>query len=130
MRIPDIGAGLAKQKFGVKIRPVHWTRNHCATAEDAVATDAPGFYRVYAENDKAGSIAVNVDNRESNLEALTIDQIRELSKIARTQFFASSGKDVSNLRRLREGVPLWHYLLVGAMCLLTLEEIVAATWKR
>ena len=94
------------------------------------STHATGFYRVYAENTRLGSIAVNVDNRESNLDSITPDQIRELSRISKERFFATAGKDSGALRRLREGVPLWHYLLICCMCLLALEQMVAMIWKR
>ncbi len=93
-------------------------------------THEPGFYRVYTEDTKVGLMAVNVDSRESNLDALSNDQLQELSKIARERFFAAGGNNLEELRRLREGVPLWPYLLVAVLCALALEQFFAFIWKR
>jgi hypothetical protein len=93
-------------------------------------TAAPGFYRIYEGADRIGSIAVNVDSRESNLERLSLEQVQDLSRISRNRFYASQGKDVAALRRLREGAPLWHYLLLAAVAALAMEQMLALLWKR
>ena len=93
-------------------------------------TTEAGFYRVLAENELAGSVAVNVDNRESNLDPLTMVQIKDLSKISKDRFFAAGINRLESLRQLREGVPIWHYLLVAALAFLALEQLAGLAWKR
>ena len=56
-------------------------------------TTLPGFYRVFDGAERVGSIAVNVDARESNLERLNLEQVQEFSRISRNRFYASEGKD-------------------------------------
>ena len=92
-------------------------------------TDKTGFYRVHADT-LVGSIPVNVDRRESNLDSLNVKQLQDLTSTAQDQFFASAGNDMQSLRRLREGLPMWHYFLVAALAFLALEQLAALAWKR
>jgi len=85
-------------------------------------TAACGFYRVEVSNKVAGSVAVNVDPLESNLERLDAAQLKELAKGPRTAFLAAS--DSGSLEALFEGKPLWHYLLLAAIGLLCIEQIL------
>jgi hypothetical protein len=59
-----------------------------------------------------------------------LEQVQDLSRISRNRFYASQGKDVAALRRLREGAPLWHYLLLAAVAALAMEQMLALLWKR
>ncbi len=93
-------------------------------------TAEPGFYRVLAEEDLVGAIAVNVDNRESNLEALTAAQLKDISKVSKDRFYAASIDRLESFRRLREGIPIWHYLLVFALAFLAIEQLIGLRWKR
>lgn len=88
-----------------------------------------GFYRIYATENHVGSVAVNIDNRESNPEFLGSEQIRDLSDISKDRFFSAHGADPSELDALREGKPLWHYFLLAALCLLGLEQILCILWR-
>jgi hypothetical protein len=86
-------------------------------------TAACGFYRVYAAAKLAGSVAVNVDSLESNLERLDIPQLKELAKKSpRTAFLAST--DAAGVEVLLEGRPLWHYLLLAAIGMLCIEQLL------
>lgn len=93
-------------------------------------TTERGFYRVLAGERVAGSVAVNLDPRESNLESLSLPQMQALSELARERTFAAPGTDVEALRRLREGRPIWHYCLLGAMMLLGLETALTLVWRK
>ena len=93
-------------------------------------TKETGFYRVLAGEKLVGSVAVNVDPRESNLESLSMTQMRTLSEISRDRLFAAAGLDVQALRNLRVGRPLWHYCLVAALCLLALEQALTLIWRK
>ena len=89
-----------------------------------------GFYRVYSGEAKVGSIAVNTDARESNLESLTTAQLEEMTQRSQETFYASAGTDAGTLRKLREGVPLWQYFLAAALAFLAVEQGLAFLWRR
>src|SRR5206468_13118494 len=93
-------------------------------------TRESGFYRVFTGDKLAGSVAVNVDPRESNLDSLSLSQIEALSEISRERLFATGGLDLEGLKNLREGRPLWHYLLLAALGLLGLEQALTVVWRK
>lgn len=93
-------------------------------------TPQTGFYRVFNGAAKAGSIAVNTDARESNLETLAPAQLETMTQRSRENFYARTGADAGTLRKLREGVPLWHYCLAGALAFLAVEQGLAFLWRR
>jgi len=93
-------------------------------------TKESGFYRVLAGDKRLGSVAVNVDPRESNLESLSLPQVQALSELSRDRVFAASGVDIQALKGLREGRPIWHYCLLAALCLLGVEQMLALAWRR
>lgn len=88
-----------------------------------------GFYRVYVGDESVGSIAVNVNPLESNLETLAVSQLRELAQIPGSKFHATAGSQAS-INKLLAGRPVWHYFLLGAIGLLALEQILVSIWKR
>lgn len=88
-----------------------------------------GFYRIYAGGDSVGSVAVNVDPLEGNLETLAISQLRELAQIPGPDFHATAGNQAS-INALLAGRPIWHYFLLVAIGLLALEQILVSVWKR
>jgi hypothetical protein len=88
-----------------------------------------GFYRIYVGDESVGSVAVNVNPLESNLETLAVSQLRELAQIPETSFHAAAGSQAS-INKLLAGRPIWHYFLLGAIGLLALEQILVSIWKR
>ncbi|MBN1972395.1 MAG: BatA domain-containing protein [Sedimentisphaerales bacterium] len=88
-----------------------------------------GFYRIFVKNSPVGSVAVNVNALESNLEALDISQLKELAKISRAQFYAALGNQ-SSISELLSGKHLWHYFLLIAIVLLALEQVTVMILKR
>ena len=93
-------------------------------------TKESGFYRVLAGDKLVGSVAVNVDPRESNLDSLSLSQMQALSEISRERVFATTGLDVQALKNLREGRPVWHYCLLAALGLLGLEQGLTLIWRK
>src|SRR5690606_13727471 len=95
-------------------------------ADDAAVffpeTPLTGFYRVYADDHHVGSVAVNLDGRESNLDALSPDQLRELSRVSRDRFVAAAGNELDRLDELLEGRPLWPWLLLAVLGHLGVEQ--------
>jgi len=93
-------------------------------------TTVPGFYRIFSGDRHLGSAAVNVDSRESNLEALGTGQIQEFAQLSRERFHAVSGMDTDALGRLLEGLPLWPYCMLLALVFIALEQLLVLVWRR
>lgn len=93
-------------------------------------TSLPGLYRMYADDVLSGAVAVNVDGRESNLESLSVQQLRERSALEGDRFLAADGADAGELERLREGRSLWAHFLMAAMCVLMVEQLLTGWWRR
>jgi hypothetical protein len=91
-------------------------------------TDRCGFYRVYADDEVAGAMAVNVNPVESNLEALELSQLEGLAKTAHeASFSVSAGR--SGIERALAGKPLWPYFLIAAVSLLFVELALVVICK-
>ncbi|MHC4168330.1 MAG: vWA domain-containing protein, partial [Planctomycetota bacterium] len=88
-----------------------------------------GFYRIYTGGEPVGSVAVNVNPLEGNLDTLVVPQLRELAQIPGSNFHAAAGSQ-AGIDALLSGRPIWHYFLLGAIGLLALEQILVAMWKR
>lgn len=93
-------------------------------------THRPGFYRILADGALLGSVAVNVDKLESNLAVLSTRQIARTLKNPASGFRAGRDGSLANFARLREGTPLWPYLLLGVLACLACEQILWITWKQ
>jgi hypothetical protein len=88
-----------------------------------------GFYRIFVSDESVGSVAVNVNPLESNLEMLAVSQLRELAQLPDSNFHAATGNQ-AGIDALLAGRPIWHYFLLGAIGLLALEQILVSIWKR
>lgn len=86
-------------------------------------TDQCGFYRVRSGGKTIGSVAVNVDPLESNLEALDVAQLKDLAKTRAATSWATVGGS-TGIEKALTGEPLWHYCLLGAIGLLCLERVL------
>jgi len=93
-------------------------------------TPVPGFYRVHEGDRQAASAAINVDARESDLDYLTEEQMKQLMRDSRRQFAAVDGGDPESVRRFLEGVPLWPYLLLAALAVLGFEQLLLIVLRR
>ncbi len=93
-------------------------------------TEESGFYRIYRKDEAIGSVAVNLNALESNLESLTVGQLEELTQMSRERFYAATGGNLSTLQEMMEGRPLWHYFLMCALCLMGIEQILGLYWRR
>ncbi|MHC4120365.1 MAG: BatA domain-containing protein [Planctomycetota bacterium] len=88
-----------------------------------------GFYRIYAGGESVGSVAVNVNPLEGNLETLAVPQLRELAQVPGSNFHAAAGSQ-AGINALLAGRPIWHYFLLGAIGLLAFEQVLVSIWKR
>jgi hypothetical protein len=86
-------------------------------------TDRCGFYRVLVDDQIAGSMAVNLDPLESNLERLDAAQIEQWARTSHKAAVALASGSAS-IEQALTGKPLWPYCLIGAIGLLCLEQIL------
>ncbi|NUM54093.1 MAG: BatA domain-containing protein [Candidatus Hydrogenedentes bacterium] len=89
-----------------------------------------GFYRINDGSLHLGSIAVNVDARESDLLPLNEAQLRELSASPGRKIASMAAQSARPIDALLEGVPIWPYLLVAALGLLGVEQLFLIVLKR
>lgn len=94
------------------------------------ATKECGFYRVNEGSRHLGSLAVNIDPRESDLTALTGAQLAELSASPERKIASTTSHDTRAVAALLEGVPLWPYLLFAALCLIAMEQAALVALRR
>ena len=123
-----------KSQFEFKKPSGKTTNGNIEISEDEAAvffpmSDECGFYSVHVDKKLAGSVAVNVNSLESNLDTLSAEQLTRLSRIPRAQFYASIAS-ASALDNILEGKHLWHYFLIAAMGLLALEQILVVTLRK
>ncbi len=93
-------------------------------------THVPGFYRVYAGVDRVGSVPVNLDARESELDRLNVDQLEALARDSRGQWLAVDGGSLETLTRMKHGRPLWHLLMLAVLVCLAVEQSLWWVWER
>ncbi len=94
-------------------------------------TEAAGFYRLQSKDDETiGSIAVNVNPLESNLESLNVEQLKELTQISRNDFYAAADNNLADLDKLITAKPIWHYFLICAIVMLGVEQFFTFILKR
>jgi len=115
-----------------------------ATLEPMIARDAtgvsmtvartklPGLYRLSADDRTLAVAAANVDERESDLRTLPLDQIdNRVTGIGAEVHVEGSVADGSGRRvTRRDGSPLWHWLLVAACVALAIEMLLICVWRR
>lgn len=94
------------------------------------STEEVGFYRITAEDKEAGAIAVNVDPRESDFEVIEVGQLEQLAAAPARKLAHASGNETGAIARLLDGIPVWHYLLFAALCLLGVEQALLYALKR
>jgi hypothetical protein len=91
-------------------------------------TREAGFHRVYLGEARVGSVAVNVDPRESDTDGLTSEQLAAVAKRPTGAFFSTGEASAANAAAIREGRPVWYGCLVAVWALLALEQIAWLAW--
>ncbi len=69
--------------------------------------------------------AVNVDTAESDLSVLNEEGIERLIRWKEFKYFKSQGEAVQKIESIREGKEIWRYFLVGVLCFLVFESVLA-----
>lgn len=92
-------------------------------------TESPGFHAVYHNDVKVADIAVNVDQRESDLSAIdSVTLEAALASNGTNIEVASAGVDAEYVT-LR-GQPVWQWFVVAAMLMIGCEMAILAVWNR
>lgn len=123
-----------KSEFEFKKPSGETTNGNIEVSQDEAAvffpmSDQCGFYSVHIDKKLAGSVAVNVNSLESNLDTLSNDQLAGLSQVSRAQFYASMA-NTSSLDNMLEGRGLWHYFVLAAILLMAMEQILMVTLRK
>jgi hypothetical protein len=99
------------------------------TAEGAQAEvedlSRAGFYRMGIEGGEPDVIAVNLDTSESDLKSLEESELRKILPGREWTWVPPAEDLMLVLRRSRQGMELWRYLLFAAMGMMVLESLVA-----
>jgi uncharacterized membrane protein len=69
--------------------------------------------------------AVNVDTEESDLSALSEERIKRLIRWKEFRYFRAEGGAVERIEGIRHGKEIWRYFLVGVLCFLVFESVLA-----
>jgi len=90
-------------------------------------TDRPGIYTARYALEGAQyeqSFAVNVEAAEGNLESLPEEEARKMLALPNLKFIHEPEGLARAVRREREGLPLWDYLLLATILLAVCESFV------
>lgn len=89
----------------------------------------PGFFEAAQGDAPLGTLAVNVDPRESDLRRLDADALRQaLHARATTTAVVDANAEAPVLDL--HGMPLWGWMLAAALTALAIEMALLARWKR
>ena len=99
--------------------------------------ELPGVYDVRGGETLLRKVAMNLDNRESDLSTYEPDEAREViegfsSGPVRTLDMVSSGgagRVLEELQQEKTGVELWNVFLLMALIFLVIEMLVARQWR-
>lgn len=91
-----------------------------------------GFYDIYGEENFLGTIALNIDERESKLsaysEAELEDQFENLQNVS--VFDVGNSKEAeADIKELKFGTPLWKYALILSLLFLLVEVLLIRFFK-
>jgi len=101
--------------------PVALTAGRGATALGTPPLERPGLYRVYRGGQLRSSFAVNPDPRESDLAALSEDELLNAFPGGRARILRPGEDLARRVREARYGRELWPLLLSLALAFLVLE---------
>jgi uncharacterized membrane protein len=69
--------------------------------------------------------AVNVETKESDLSALSEEGITRLARWKELKYFKAESGVVERIEGIRHGKEIWRYFVVGVLCFLILESVLA-----
>ena len=115
----------------IEPKPVEERSNVVRGENSAVFNDAdrPGIYRAQIELSpnvsKRRLFAVNVPQRESALDRFSFEEAREILPVENLVLVRDPTEIALIVRREREGLPLWDYLLALTLVVAVVETYVA-----
>ena len=87
----------------------------------------PGFYNLATENRIRSTLAFNLDKSESDLDQLTIDEIKEsIGQNSQVTIFEVNDADnfLNEVKKNKFGVPLWKYAIILSLVFLLAEVLL------
>jgi hypothetical protein len=98
------------------------------------STKQAGNYKFFAGDKLGESISVNVDNRESQTEYLTeeeiLDYLKEINFKGASTFIDINSDVIQVIQQARYGSELWKLFLVFALLFAIIEMLVARNTKK
>jgi len=94
------------------------------------STEELGFYRIRQGNQHLGSLPVNVDARESDLLPLSKQELEQLAATPERRIATAGGRSSDSMAALMQGFAIWPYLLVGAICVLGIEQLLLSVLRK
>ncbi|MEW6355359.1 MAG: BatA and WFA domain-containing protein [Planctomycetota bacterium] len=91
--------------------------------------EQPGVYRILADGKVAGAVAVNVHPDESDLRPMEEQAIAKRSRSG-DKHFVEAGTGEQTLAAVRLGRPIWHYLLIASLVVISVEQALTHRWRR
>ncbi len=93
-------------------------------------TEELGFYRIRQGNQHLGSLPVNVDARESDLLPLSKQELEQLAATPERRIATAGGRSSDSMAALMQGFAIWPHLLVGAICVLGIEQLLLSVLRK
>ena len=90
-------------------------------------TKLPGLYRLKVGPKWSQTVAVAVNRDESDLESLSSEQVQKVISAVESRTAASDGFAINLFDK---GSPLWGWVALAALGLLSLESLLLGWWKR
>jgi hypothetical protein len=75
--------------------------------------------------EKVRYFALNVDTAESDVTALAEDGIRRLIRSGEMKYVQTETGTMERIEEMRHGKEIWRYFLVGVVCFLVVESLLA-----
>lgn len=90
-------------------------------------TNKPGLYQLNVGKKWSQAVAVEVERGESDLTALDLDQVQNTISAVESRTASSDGFAINLFDK---GSPMWGWVALGALGLLSIESLLLGWWKR
>ncbi|QEG22471.1 BatA domain-containing protein [Mariniblastus fucicola] len=90
-------------------------------------TSTPGLYQLKVGTTWSQSAAVEIERDESDLTAMNLDEVQNAISAVEARTATSDGFAISLFDK---GSPLWGWVALGALGLMSMESLMLGWWKR
>ncbi|GAB2964663.1 hypothetical protein GCM10027048_37580 [Hymenobacter coalescens] len=138
LRQPDAGSEEREKVYKLSndsatFIPAQQTRNGRLYLQLPPEMRQAGFYRLTEDGQELGTLAFNVDKKESELARYSAEELRQMvANYPNVHVYEAGGERsaASQFAEERTGTPLWRYCLVAALLCLLGEALVLRFARR